>query len=63
MSPRSEPLLWLQLLGLAAIPAELLAVVLILAGADPGPVRMARVSGCQWSAGPGAEDVDKCVSR
>ena len=38
MSPRSEPLLWLQLLGLAAIPAELLAVVLILAGADPGPV-------------------------
>ncbi len=38
MSPRSEPLLWLQLLGLAAIPPELLAVVLILAGADPGPV-------------------------
>lgn len=38
MSPRSEPLLWLQLLGLAAIPAELLAVVLILAGADPGLV-------------------------
>ena len=38
MSPRSEPLLWLQLLGVAAIPAELLAVVLILAGADPGPV-------------------------
>lgn len=38
MSPRSEPLLWLQLLGVAAIPPELLAVVLILAGADPGPV-------------------------
>jgi hypothetical protein len=38
VNPRSEPLLWLQLLGLAAIPAELLAVALILAGADPGPV-------------------------
>lgn len=38
MNPRSEPLLWLQLLGLAAIPAELLAVALVLSGADPGPV-------------------------
>lgn len=38
MNPRSEPLLWLQLLALAAIPVELLAVALILAGADPGPV-------------------------
>ncbi|WP_094554803.1 low-complexity tail membrane protein [Synechococcus sp. 1G10] len=38
MNPRSEPLLWLQLLGLAAIPAELLAVALLLSGADPGPV-------------------------
>jgi hypothetical protein len=38
VTPRSEPLLWLQLLGLAAIPAELLAVALILAGADPGLV-------------------------
>ncbi len=36
MNPRSEPLLWLQLLGLAAIPAELLGLLLILAGADPG---------------------------
>ncbi len=38
MNPRSESLLWLQLLGLAVIPAELLALVLVLAGADPGPV-------------------------
>jgi hypothetical protein len=38
VNPRSEPLLWLQLLGLAAIPAELLAVALVLSGADPGPV-------------------------
>jgi hypothetical protein len=37
VNPRSESLLWLQLLGLAAIPAELLALVLVLAGADPGP--------------------------
>jgi hypothetical protein len=38
VNPRSEPLLWLQLLGLAAIPAELLAVALVLSGANPGPV-------------------------
>jgi hypothetical protein len=38
VNPRREPLLWLQLLGVAAMPAELLAVALLLAGADPGPV-------------------------
>ena len=37
MNPaRREPLLWLQLLGLAALPLEALLLLLILAGADPG---------------------------
>lgn len=35
--PRSEPLLWLQLLGLGALPLEALLVLLLLAGPDPGP--------------------------
>ena len=35
---RREPLIWLQLLGAAALPLELLLVLLLLAGADPGPV-------------------------
>jgi hypothetical protein len=34
---RREPLLWLQLLGLAALPLEALLLLLVLAGADPGP--------------------------
>ncbi len=38
MNPRSEPLLWLQLIAIGAIPLELLALVLLLAGADPGPL-------------------------
>ncbi len=37
MSPRSEPLLWLQLIALGAIPLELVLLLLLLAGADPGP--------------------------
>ncbi len=37
MTARSEPLLWLQLIGLGAIPLELLLVLLLLAGSDPGP--------------------------
>lgn len=37
-SPRSEPLLWLQLLALAALPLEALLLLLVLAGADPGPL-------------------------
>ena len=37
MNPaRLEPLLWLQLLGLAALPLEALALLLVLAGSDPG---------------------------
>lgn len=35
---RREPLIWLQLLGAAALPLELLLLLLLLAGADPGPV-------------------------
>ncbi len=34
---RREPLLWLQLLGLAALPLEAVLLVLLLGGADPGP--------------------------
>ncbi|MFZ9568077.1 MAG: low-complexity tail membrane protein [Vulcanococcus sp.] len=38
MNPaRREPLLWLQLLGLAALPLEALLLFLVFAGADPGP--------------------------
>ncbi|MFY9250206.1 MAG: low-complexity tail membrane protein [Vulcanococcus sp.] len=38
MNPaRREPLLWLQLLGLAALPLEILLLFLLFAGADPGP--------------------------
>ena len=38
MTPRSEPLLWLQLIAVGAIPLELLGLLLLLAGADPGPL-------------------------
>ncbi len=38
MNPRSEPLLWLQLVALGAIPLELVLLLLVLAGADPGPL-------------------------
>ncbi|MCP9916804.1 low-complexity tail membrane protein [Cyanobium sp. ATX 6F1] len=38
MTPRSEALLWIQLLGLAALPLEVLLLLVLLAGADPGPV-------------------------
>ena len=39
MNPaRREPLLWLQLLGLAALSLEALLLLLVLAGADPGPL-------------------------
>ena len=33
----SEPLLWLQLLGLSLLPLEALLLLLLLAGSDPGP--------------------------
>ncbi len=38
MNPRSEPLLWLQLVAIGAMPLELLGLLLVLAGADPGPL-------------------------
>jgi hypothetical protein len=38
VNPRNEPLLWLQLVALGAIPLELLLLLLVLAGADPGPL-------------------------
>lgn len=38
MNPRSESLLWIQLLGLAALPLEVLLLLVLFAGADPGPV-------------------------
>ncbi|MFM9109199.1 MAG: low-complexity tail membrane protein [Prochlorococcaceae cyanobacterium] len=36
--PTSEPLLWLQLLAPAVWPLEALLLLLLLAGADPGPL-------------------------
>lgn len=38
MSPRSEPLLWVQLINGGALPLEALLLLLLLAGADPGPL-------------------------
>jgi hypothetical protein len=37
-SATSEPLLWLQLLVPAVLPLEVLLLLLLLAGADPGPL-------------------------
>ena len=56
MTARSEPLLWLQLIGLGAIPLELLLVLLLLAGSDPGPLPgLERV--LTWSLGAVAPSV------
>jgi len=50
VNPRSEPLLWLQLIALGAMPLELLLLLLLLAGADPGPLAaLERLLG--WSLG------------
>jgi len=38
MPARSEPLLWVQLLGVGVFPVEALLLLLLLAGSDPGPV-------------------------
>ena len=38
VNARREPMIWLQLLGAAAMPLELLLILLLLAAADPGPV-------------------------
>lgn len=38
MPARSEPLLWVQLIGGGLLPLQALLLLLLLAGADPGPV-------------------------
>jgi len=38
MPARSEPLLWVQLIGAGVFPLEGLLLLLLLAGSDPGPV-------------------------
>jgi len=38
VNPRSEPLIWVQLIGLGALPLEVLLLLLLLAGGDPGPL-------------------------
>jgi len=38
LHPRSEPLLWLQLIAFGAMPLEVLLLLVLLAGTDPGPV-------------------------
>ncbi|MFM1799009.1 MAG: hypothetical protein RLZZ117_1287 [Cyanobacteriota bacterium] len=50
MNPRTEPLLWIQLLGVAALPLEALLLLLILAGSDPGPAPAVEELLC-WALG------------
>ena len=50
MNPRTEPLLWIQLLGLAVLPLEALLLLLVLGGSDPGPVPLVEELLC-WSLG------------
>jgi len=45
-----EPLLWVQLLGLAAWPLEALGLLLLLAGGDPGPFPLVERLFC-WGLG------------
>ena len=45
-SPRSEPLLWLQLLGLGLLPLEALLLLLLLGASDPGPLPLLERSLC-----------------
>lgn len=45
-----EPLLWLHLLGPAVLPLEAAALLLLLAGADPGPLPALELLFC-WSLG------------
>ena len=49
-SSGGEPLLWLQLLGLAAWPLEALGLLLLLAGGDPGPFPLVERLFC-WGLG------------
>jgi hypothetical protein len=50
VNPRTEPLLWIQLLGLAVLPLEALLLLLVLGGSDPGPVPLVEELLC-WSLG------------
>ena len=50
MNPRTEPLLWTQLLGLSVLPLEALLLLLVLAGSDPGPAPLVEEVLC-WSLG------------
>ena len=50
MNPRTEPLLWIQLLGVAVLPLEALLILLVLAGSDPGPAPLVEQLLC-WSLG------------
>ncbi len=50
MNPRTEPLLWTQLLGLAVLPLEALLILLVLGGSDPGPAPLVEEVLC-WSLG------------
>ena len=50
MNPRTEPLLWIQLLGLAVIPLEAPLLLVVLAGSDPGPAPLVEEVLC-WALG------------
>ncbi len=50
MTPRTEPLLWIQLLGLVVLPLETLLILLVLGGSDPGPLPVVEEVLC-WSLG------------
>jgi hypothetical protein len=50
VNPRTEPLLWIQLLGLAVLPLEALLLLLVLGGSDPGPIPLVEELLC-WSLG------------
>jgi hypothetical protein len=50
MPARSEPLLWVQLIGAGLFPLEALLLLLLLAGSDPGPVPALERLLC-WSLG------------
>lgn len=50
MNPRTESLLWIQLLGLAVLPLEALLILVVLAGSTPGPAPLVEELLC-WSLG------------
>ena len=49
-SPRSEPLLWLQLLAIGLLPLEALLLLLLLGASDPGPLPILERALC-WAIG------------